>query len=72
MKKHVKLQKDVRYVKLLVKKHANAVWKDVRHVRMLVKKHVRMINVMNARLLVRYVTLNRVIVPRISRSSPSI
>ena len=63
----VKLQKVVQHVKLLAKKHANAVWKDVRHARMLVKKHVRMINAMNARLPVRYVTLSKVIVPRINR-----
>ena len=42
------------------------------HVRMLVKKHAKMTNVTNAKPPVRYVTLNRVIAPRISRSSPSI
>ena len=83
VKKHVNVvQKVGRHVRLIVKVHvrhvwlfvillvkhlANVVWKDVRHVRMLVKNHVRMINVMNARLPVRYVTLSKVIVPRINR-----
>ena len=70
VKKHVNLVIHVRpfvnlHVRILVNHRVSLLVKN--RVRMLVKRHVKMINVMNARLPVRYVTLSKVIVPRINR-----
>ena len=75
VKKHVNLVIHARplvkkHVRILVNQSVSLLVKN--RVRMLVKRHVKMTNVTNAKPPVRYVTLNRVIAPRISRSSLSI